>query len=72
MNGDESWHGKSGFAHEIVLSGLYHGDIKIKDTFVYEYTRPPPTGRLAPYHKKYPAEKYLKKKARERTKPYFG
>ena len=24
---------------KIVLSGLYYGDIKIEDTFVYEYTR---------------------------------
>ena len=31
--------GKSGSAHEIVLSGLYYGDIKIEDTFVFEYTR---------------------------------
>ena len=24
----------------MVISGLYYGDIKIEDTFVYEYTRP--------------------------------
>ena len=38
-NGDEIRHGKSGSAHEIVVSGLYYGDIKIENTFVYEYTR---------------------------------
>ena len=44
-NGDEIWHGKSGSTHEMVISGLYYGDIKIEDTFAYEYTRmPQPTG----------------------------
>ena len=38
MNSNKIWHGKSGSAHEIVISGLYYGDIKVKDTFVYEYT----------------------------------
>ena len=29
---------KSGFAHEIQVSWLHKSDVKIRDTFVHEYT----------------------------------
>ena len=34
----EIWQNKSGSAHEIHVSWLYYGDIKIRDTFVYKHT----------------------------------
>ena len=43
MNNKEILTSKSGFVHEIHVSWLYYGDIKIRDTFVYEYT--PERGR---------------------------
>ena len=36
-NNKEIWQNKSGFAHEIHVSWLYYGDIKIRDTFVYKH-----------------------------------
>ena len=37
-NDEEIWPDKIGFAPEIYVSWLYCGDIKIRNTFVYEYT----------------------------------
>ena len=37
MNNKVIWLNKSGSAHEIHVSWLYYGDIKIKDTFVYKH-----------------------------------
>ena len=37
-NNKEIWPNKSGSAPEIYVSWLYYRDIKIRDTFVYEYT----------------------------------
>ena len=39
-NGKEIWPSRSSSAPEIHVSWLYYGDIKIRDTFVYEYTPP--------------------------------
>ena len=39
-NDKEIWLSKSDSAHKIHVSWLYYGDIKIRDTFVYEYTPP--------------------------------
>ena len=39
-NNEEIWPDKTGFAPEIHVSWLYCGDIKIRNTFVYEYTPP--------------------------------
>ena len=38
MNDQEIWLNKSGSTPEIQVSSLYYGDMKIWDTFVYEYT----------------------------------
>ena len=38
-NGDKIWLGKSGSAYKIVVSQLYNDDIKIGDTFIYEFTQ---------------------------------
>ena len=38
MNNKEIWLGKGNSAPEIQVFWLYYGDIKIRDTFVYEYT----------------------------------
>ena len=40
MNDKEICPNESGFAPEIQVSWLYYGDIKFRDTFVYEYTPP--------------------------------
>ena len=35
-NNNKIWANNNGSAHEIHISWLYYGDIKIRDTFVYK------------------------------------
>ena len=37
-NGNDIWFSRSGFAHEIDISGLYSGDITIGHMLAYKYT----------------------------------
>ena len=37
MNEKEFWPSKSGFTHDIHVSWLHYGDIRIRDTFVYKH-----------------------------------
>ena len=37
-NGKDIWPSRSGFAHEIDVSGLYSGDITIGHMLAYKYT----------------------------------
>ena len=67
-NNEKFWPSKSSFAHDIPISWLYygHGDIKIRDTFVYEHILPFPEEKIKRWKDGNKIEKIDEKRTRKK------